>query len=182
MQKMVLLPYERYQRLLSAKQDLASKGDVTEEKQETTLETNHPEDWTESQSSQNKDIGQIIALFPKTLQGRARALLTYILPHISWNDKREVTLSGKEIPNSNIVDLLKVQLKNYKDFRPTGLLEFESLLTNINVPQSLLSASRRNQIGGSDLPPPPGIPVEKKRSREDSSSLPKSKKIKWLRL
>lgn len=186
MQKMVLLPYERYQRLLSDKQVLAStyKGDDTEEKQEKSLETNNADDWTESQSSQIKDIGEIIALFPKTLQGRARALLTYILPYISWNEKGEVTLSGKVIPNSNIVDLLKVQLKTYKDFRPAGLLEFESLLTNINVPQSLLSASRRKQIGGLYLPPPPGIPVESKRSKEDDRYLPNTKptKIKWLRL
>ena len=116
-----------------------------------------------------------MTLFQKSLRGRAKALVMYILPYITWNEKGEVTLFGQR--NSNIVDLLKVQLREYKDFRPTGLVEFDRLLSNINVPHNLLAASRRKQTGDSSIPPPPGIPQKRKRDRSQER-----RSMKWLRL
>lgn len=179
---MVLLPYDRYQRLLTVKHDDSSTSTVnnTLHHQEKSLEQvtpichEHTEDTTEKQFTQ--DIERLITLFPKTLQGRARALLTYILPYISWNEKGEVTLSGEKIPNSNIVDLIRVQLKDYRDFRPSGVEKFDNFFKDINVPLSLLAISRRGQRGEGNIPPPPGIPVKRKDEN------PKKLKVKWLKL
>lgn len=177
MQKMILLPYDRYQRLLSSSQVNSSiaKGQeevpseqVTSVKEEGTEET--------SNAFASKDIEKLLLSFPRTLQGRARALLTYIVPHLSWNAIGEVVIAGEKIPKSNIVDLVKVQLKEYKDFRPAGLEQFNLLLRDINVPLSLLTTSRRDQKGEGNVPPPPGSPVKRKRATSSVS------KVKWLKL
>ena len=184
MQKMILLPYERYQRLLSAKQEIPSTSTVDDslQQQEKSSEEVTPiclertENPPEKQLSHKEDIERLITLFPKTLQGRTRALLTYILPYITWNQKGEVIISGEKIPNSNIVDLIKVQLNDYRDFRPFGVEKFDILLKDVNVPLSLLTNSKRQQRGEGNIPPPPGIPVKRKDEN------PKKLKAKWLKL
>lgn len=188
MKKMVLLPYDRYQRLLTAKTIDDSKSTIEEEEGEEsvrpkeTLSTRDGVDSTDTSAEYpSNNIEKLLTSFSKALRGRARSILIYIRPYINWNQKGEVTISGEKIPNSNIVDLVKVQLKDYKDFRPVGLQQFETLLSDINVPHTLLSASRRQQTGGSDIPPPPGIPV-KRKSEEPEHNAPSRQKIKWRRL
>jgi hypothetical protein len=85
----------------------------------------------------------------------------------------EVIIDGVKIPGSNIMDLVKVQLKDYKDLRPTGLEKFTDILKDTNVPLSLLTSSRRVQTGQGIIPPPPGSPVKRKEVK---------RKTKWLRL
>lgn len=188
MQKMVLLPYDRYQRLVSSNQDTRDEkvNESNEMNPMTTIDVKKPEANTGDPTTDNEfSTDKLISLFPKSLQSRARALITYVRPFINWNSKGEVIVSGETIQGSNIVDLIKVQLKDYKNFRPTGLLEFEAILTNINVPHSLLSASRRQQIGGSVLPPPPGTPVKRKHEESGENTqtrTTKARKFKWLRL
>jgi hypothetical protein len=187
MKKMVLLPYDRYQRLLSAKAIDESKSTIKEEGEEIVrpkeaLSATDGVDRTETSAEYPSiNIERLLTSFSKALQGRARSILIYIQPYINWNQKGEVIISGEKIPNSNIVDLVKVLLKDYKHFRPVGLQQFEALLSDINFPHTLLSASRRLQSGGSNIPPPPGIPVKRKpKEREDNLS--PSEKIKWRRL
>jgi hypothetical protein len=182
MQKMVLLPYDRYQRLLSSSQEDSNnvKGQKTATQevipsgQTTPLKPEGTEETSDAKVSEN--IEKLLRSFPRTLQGRARALLAYIVPHLSWNEIGEVIIAGEKIPKSNIVDLVRVQLKDYKDFRPAGLEQFNLLLEDINVPLSLLTTSRRDQTGEGNIPPPPGSPVKRKR---DSSTIAK---VKWLKL
>lgn len=184
MQKLILLPYDRYQRLLLAKHEIPTTSTVDDSLQQqeksseeiTPICLEHTENPSEKQLSRKEDVEILIILFPKTLQGRARALLTYILPYITWNQKGEVIISGEKIPNSNIVDLIKVQLKDYRDFRPIGEEKFDFLLKDVNVPLSLLTSSRRQQRGEGNIPPPPGIPVKRKVEN------PKKLKAKWLKL
>ena len=184
MQKMILLPYERYQRLLLAKHEFPTTSTVDDslQQQEKSSEEVTPicfertEIPPEKQLSYEEDIERLIALFPKTLQGRASSLLIYILPYITWTQKGEVIISGEKIPNSNIVELVKVQLKDYRDFSPIGVEKFDILLKDVNVPLSLLTSSKRQQRGERNIPPPPGIPV--KRNDEN----PKKLKAKWLKL
>ena len=117
--------------------------------------------------------------FPKYMHNRLLTLLTYIQPHVSWNDKGEVTVQERQIPGSNIVDLIKVHLKDYKDFQPVGKEAFGKILSELNVPVSLLAPSARQQSGSGNFPPPPGIPL--KRTHLEDSYRPKEK-VKWLRL
>ena len=163
MQKLVLLSYDRYQRLLTAKDNVANST-IVDASPSPTIDI-----------PVKDESERLISLFPKTLQARARGLLTYILPYISWNEKGEVTINGEKIPNSNIVDLIKVQLKDYKDFRPLGVEQFVTLLKDVNVPLSLLTLYQREQIGQGKLPPPPGIAVKR------SAVIPKKPKVKWLK-
>ena len=182
MQKMILL--DRYQRFLLAKHEIPTTSTVDDslQQQEKSSEEvppiclEHTENPSEKQLSVKEDVERINALFPRTLQGRVRAILTYILPHITWNQKGEVIISGEKIPNSNIVDLIKVQLKDYRDFSPIGVEKFDILLKDVNVPLSLLTSSKRQQRGEGNIPPPPGIPVKRKDEN------PKKLKTKWLKL
>ena len=121
-----------------------------------------------------QDIERVVSSFLKTLKSRAQTLLAYISPHVTWNDKGEVTIEGENIPGSNIVDLVKVQLKDYKDLHPVGLDKFLNILKDTNVPLSLLAVSRRVQTGQGSIPPPPGSLV--KRKKKDTQ------RVKWLRL
>ena len=106
-----------------------------------------------------------------------QSLLTYIQPHVSWNSKGEVILKGTVIPGSNIVDLIKVHMKDYKDYRPVGNDAFGEFLVELNVPTSLLAASARHQIGKGTLPPPPGISVKRNVPEKIVPG-----KVKWFRL
>lgn len=156
MKKMVLLPYDRYQHLLS-------KNEPGKEEQDsmTSLHAEEPLDTNESATKSNLDAATyketLILRFPKSMQNRVRSVLDYIQPQVTWNDKGEVSIQGRDIPGSNIVDLLKVHLKDYKEFYPVGKDLFRTVLCELNVPTSLLAPSARQQSGRGNLPPPPGI-------------------------
>ena len=141
---------------------------------EEPLDTN--ESFTQSTLEEGKDKETLISRFPKSMQNRVRSVLEYLRPQVTWNDKGEVSIRGQDIPGSNIVDLLKVNLKDYKDFNPVGKDAFRKVLCELNVPMSLLARSARQQSGRGYLPPPPGIPTKR---REE---VPVQRKVKWLRL
>lgn len=179
MKKLVLMPYDRYQRLLVKDDPPKIQEPLEDEPAQSTKceqllepKDNPPETTVKSE----KDNEALLQHFPKTMQNRVRSVLRYIAPHITWNSRDEVTLEGREIPNSNIVDLIKVHIKDYKDFQPVGKEAFGQLLAKLNVPASLLASSARQQLGQGSVPPPPGIPV--KRPFERSGP----KKVKWRRL
>lgn len=174
MQKMVLLPYDRYQRLMTAKRSDENPEEsiarVENESGELSVKVEEPERLTKM----SDPIERVLSSFPKSLQSRARTLLTYITPHLSWNENGEIVIGGTNIPGSNIVDLVKVQLKEYKDLYPIGQDAFSNILKDANVPLNLLASFRRVQTGQGSIPPPPGSPVKRKRKESHRS--------KWLRL
>lgn len=172
---MVLLSYDRYQRLLSSsntelKPLEATPSVVKQTEGEEKQKHNHVETPTPVQDE------TLLLLIPNSLQHRARTLLGLLKPYLTWNACGEVTLEGQEIPHSNIVDLLKVHLQDYKEFSPPGKDAFRRLLLKINVPQSVLAPSIREQTGGRGIPPPPGTPV--KRNTDNVVVHP----MKWRRL
>ena len=175
MKKMVLLPYDRYQRLLLRDQtpEVEQKDPEMSIQGEEPLDTN--ESFTQSTLEEGKDKETLISRFPKSMQNRVRSVLEYLRPQVTWNDKGEVSIRGQDIPGSNIaniVDLLKVNLKDYKDFNPVGNDVFRKVLCELNVPMSLLARSARQQSGRGYLPPPPGIPTKRReevQSREKSN-------------
>lgn len=68
----------------------------------------------------------LILRFPKSMQNRVRSVLGYIQPHVTWDDKGEVSIQDRDILGINIVDLLKVHLKDYKEiFFRSGKTHFE---------------------------------------------------------
>ena len=185
MKKLVLVPYDRYQSLVSGQAKHESVTTPTIDpvqsiKDQTVLVENESEEKLAADSA-NDRVENLIRHIPKVMRGRARSVLSYILPYVSWNDTGEVSIKQRLIPGSNIVDLVKAHLKDYKDFRPVGKDAFREVLIELNVPKSLLTPSERLQTGKGQLPPPPGIP-DKRSSSEPSVNLPEKKKVKWLRL
>lgn len=135
MQKMVLLPFDRYRRPLSSHPETCSEK-VIEDNPPGRGASNYLEqeaEKTDLVTDNYLSADKLVSLFPKSLQSRARALFTYILPYISWNKKGEVIISGETITCSYIVDLIKVHLKDYKDFLPTGVREFYPLHGDLSL-------------------------------------------------
>ena len=196
MKKMVLLPYDRYQRLLSTSTSLDNVSPSeysTQPTDEQTQKESHSElaPTNETLAEPTDRTEDLILQFTKSMRPSVRNLLRYLQPHLLWDDKGEVTIDQHPIPGSNIVDLLKVYLKDYKDFQPVGKNAFGRLLENINVPRSLLASSarhssrhsteedllpHRSQSGGSPLPPPPGIPAKRSEGNLQAPA------VKWRRL
>lgn len=164
MRKMVLVPYDKYERLIA--------GQLDQPKTEHSSETcSNKVDVDTSQSHQfhsNNEsslIDNILDSLPLSLRSKTKVLLDHLRKHtnLQWNDKGEIVVDGKLIKGSNIIDLIKVQLKDYKSFHPIGEEVFSHLVLESNVPLSLLTHSRRSQFGSGKLPPPPGKPVRRKR-------------------
>jgi hypothetical protein len=186
MKKMVLLPYDRYQSLLNvtpqSESTKTSEQDQTPNAGDICNVIERPTERLLAEDGAMTARETLIQRFPKSMRSRVRSVLDHIGPYVTWNEKGEVSIQGQHIPGSNIIDLLKVHLKDYKDFSPIGKDAFRTVLTEHNVPMSLLSPSARQQTGGRvELPPPPGIPVKRPEISTPVEE-PEAKKIKWLRL
>ena len=183
MKKSVLLPYDRYQLLFSGTLEKEGTMSTSEQEHPPQHGTEDAAQIMENDTANNPEhqgaSETLTQHFPRSMQNRLRNLLTYIQPQLSWNDKGEVMIEEKRIPGSNIVDLIKVHLKDYKNFQPVGKKAFGQLLLELNVPVSLLAPSARQQSGSGNFPPPPGKPL--KRTHLEDSYQPKEK-VKWLRL
>ena len=116
----MLLPYDRYQRLLSGMLENEASMSTSDQKHSPQHGSEDATHVTEKAIANNPEHHRasvtLTQHFPRLMQNRLRNLLTYIQPHLSWNDKGEVTIEEKRIPGSNIVDLIKVHLKDYKIF------------------------------------------------------------------
>ena len=138
---------------------------MTTSKQEHTSQrsladkVDNPELNADSQHETVKSSGTWAQDFPKSMIKREQSLMRYIQPHILWNDKGAVTIKEVQIPWSNIADLIKEHLKDYKDFHLAGKM-FEKLKDKLNVPTTLLISSFRPKSGSGNLLSPPGIPLK----------------------
>lgn len=172
MRKMVLLPYDKYQRLLSGHVSQSEPLNTIDTYTEQVAIDNPPPEHSHSNTQECKKEDLLTSL-PLSLRSRAKVLLNHLNKHTSlqWNDKGEIIVDGKVVTGSNIIDLIKVQLKDYKSFHPIGAEVFSRLVQESNVPQSVLTQARRYQIGSGKtppppgkIPPPPGKPVCRKRT------------------
>lgn len=93
----------------------------------------------------------------------------------SWNDKGTVSINGKPIENSNVVDLVNEAMRARKTVKAVGREQFVSLLRSINVPReyignnefwSLLSPERSTAYLE--------VPGTSGRQRLEDSPMPKS--------
>ena len=126
MKKSVVLPWDQYQRLMQ------QNPHEDEEEEENAIYTHDC----------------IIATVPQKSKSRARALLDLLTQtDIAWNNYGECVLKGQSIQGSNICDLVKCLLFNYKSFQPNGYHEFIHSLANFNIPETLIvNAKCRNDI------------------------------------
>ena len=166
MRKMVLVPYDKYERLISGqlnqpKSDYSSATCSNKVADSPQIDQCHS-----SIEASTKD--DILDSLPLSLRSKAKVILDHLRKHTSlqWNNKGEIIVDGKLITGSNIIDLIKVQLKDYKSFHPVGEEVFSQLVLESHVPLNLLTQDRRCQFGSGKIPPPPGKPVRRKRKAE----------------
>ena len=91
--------------------------------------------------------------FPKSSKERALRLVTYIRrhdPEITWSSNGVVTVDGKLIEGSNIIDLLRAAI-NGTIRKPEGWTDFLEALRHINTPLSLMTLT------------PPGVQIKRSR-------------------
>jgi len=118
MKKSVVLSWEKYQRLIDQKPEV--------DKEELT--------YTQD---------RIISTVPQKMKSRAQALLGLISQtNISWNNNGEFVLNGQCITGSNICDLVKCVLLNYKNFHPKGYDTFIQALASNNVPETMIQNTK----------------------------------------
>ena len=154
MKRMIIIPYDKYNRL--QKQDSVSQS---EERVVEEVSTN---------DNIKGDIDSILYTFPKKYRNKAEQILQYILKNtpITWDIKGEISVDGKSIRFSNITDLIKDSLFPYKHFQPIGFEEFYSHLDQIpltlvqNPTRRKLIQEGRGSSGRPRGPPPPGLPPD----------------------
>ena len=93
MKKSVLLPYDRYQRLLSGMLENEASMSTSEQEHSSQHGSEDAAHVTENAIANNPEHQRasvtLTQHFPRSMQNRLRNLLTYIQPHLSWNDKGE---------------------------------------------------------------------------------------------
>ena len=109
MKRFVLIPYDRYQRLLSTNEssNVAEKAKTSVSDDEQTIIKSSEKELNGTKESQvtkpeaeNSSLESLLPHFSKSIRNRVKSLLTYIQPHVSWNSKGEVILKGSVIPSS----------------------------------------------------------------------------------
>ena len=104
------------------------------------LVTPHPAD-RDMQTSQRPDEYDPMITIGKTFQGKAQKVLKLLQKDGKFgvSNKGELIVNGQTLPMTNISDLLhaSVNKKAYSD-ELTGMREFQDLLTQANVPKSLI--------------------------------------------
>ena len=142
-QKMVLIPLERYKLLQITREPL----ELTDDKpiRETPLETKVISEQIGEGNALSEEV--ILASVPKPYKYKVRGLLMHMKndPHkiLSWNEKGELVYRGRVISGSHISDLLKDTQRHYKQFSPHGVEEFRQGLEELHVPIGLLG----NKLG-----------------------------------
>ena len=83
----------------------------------------------------------IVQSVPKGLRSKTQLLVNRLVQSglVTWNKDGVVTMQGKEIPQSNIIDLVHEVVRNRKTPRhPTGIGQFTNILQRLNIPREYL--------------------------------------------
>ena len=94
---------------------------------------------TEPEDSIQKLDHDVIKVLPSHLHEAGTIILAKLResPKISWDEIGTVSIEGSEIKGSNIADLLFGMLKQ-ASFKPTGMLEFLKIVSELNIPLSMI--------------------------------------------
>ncbi len=138
-QKSVLLPYEKYLRLLEGKSTKVQKEEVRElQPEEISTEVNREDGLT---------IEEILDTVPQRYRKRIESILNYISRDprhtLNWNVKGELIYKDTAVSDSRITDLLKDSQYEHKVYTPVGYIEFYKGLKEINLPISLIGNPTR---------------------------------------
>lgn len=111
--------------------------------------TVYPSIEDEQQENYKKSIyspNNILSLIPKTYIKKGERLL-YLLStnhhKIRWDNDGTITVDNKEIPGSNIVDLVNDCLRPLKRSDPIGWEKFAKALKDIKIPQIYIGNKKR---------------------------------------
>ncbi len=95
-------------------------------------------------------VNDIVNSVPSNMRNKAKQLMHKLLMHkdvFSWNDRGELILNKSVIPHSNLNDLIIDVLRPHgSKFDPIGHEEFVQGFADINVPESLISNSKRRSM------------------------------------
>ena len=91
------------------------------------------------------DQNRILESVPITMRRRAKLLLNVLKNHptLTWDKQGVVSVDGKPIPGSNIIDLVNDALRQRKGFEPKGWEHFFQGLREVNVPQDYIGNKKR---------------------------------------
>jgi len=102
-----------------------------------------PQPSSSSSSSSTQNIDDVpLGVVAKTYRPKAVELLRLVSknPRLEWDDRQRVTIDGRPIPGSNIVDLLTdVTTRRKAALRPPGFELFRDVLQEMNTPRSLIN-------------------------------------------
>lgn len=98
-----------------------------------------------TQPMSTQDGATIAATFPKTYQSKAQNLVQFIkaLPEVQTGDDGVLTINGRQIRNSNFVDILHDFIRKKKTRPPVGARELATVLKHNNVPRELIGNPNR---------------------------------------
>ncbi len=171
--RMVLLPEEKYHRLLNYQKEhlqrLQSDDEVSPHPSTGEQSGNGPNlTVIDEHPGEKVSIDLLIAGIPRVYRAKARALLDYIHQSsvVDWNSEGQVVVGGAPIPGTHIADLVRHAMRSYKNFNPKGLSEFYRGLRSMNVPLGLIGnpeALQALETGNIVARRPPGIPAVQKR-------------------
>lgn len=126
---------------------------------------------------------------PKSLKNMGESLLQILRTHpeiLSWNNQGEISIKGRNIPSSNLADLVSLILTNKKKTDYVGKQNFLSALQELNVPQ--LYFKNKHLLSNKELTTPKEEPTGNVISRKSRRKLLKtmkgagSIKCKWVNL
>ncbi len=177
-QKMILLPYERYKALLgsvhSAKPtEIIHDTVITDTEPMMTIKVDDisPKINGNASLSEIDDVmtdSDILSFLPKLYQSKAKVLLNRLKRVMEWKSDGTIVIDGDEIEDSHIADLLKEILS---PFKPKHILpgqeQFQLAISKCSLPKSFLP--EKIQTGGrqnAKKRPPPGIPADGLHERD----------------
>ncbi len=169
--KMVLIPFEKYTRLIQNEADASNKAPTSVDERDTVdaIEPT-PMDTIEHEDSSALDDENILQMIPKHLRNSGKLVLNFLHRQkaITWDRRGQIAIEGKPVPLSHISDMIRDALVEYKRYTPTGFEQFYSHLNGIPI-TLIKNPSRRELIRkgrGIDerelaREPPPGMPDKK---------------------
>lgn len=145
----------------------------------TLKNSNQPAKVTDK-NARGVDNSSIVLSVPSTFRNKTEILLqmldsSHVKDRITWDKRGEVSVDGKVIPQSNIIDLINDVIRSRKNVQANGREIFSWFLRDIGTPVEVFSNAELYKLGNR-LPVFNSSLVPKKRGK--SSSTPNSSSSK----